>query len=82
MFQKVPNVKFRKKIVSKNGISRLSVENFLAQSPEKIRWGTLRNIRKVRLSKNFMIKRLITLFSVDFFSRTPPLKFIGEPLCV
>ena len=71
-----------KKIVSKNGISRFSVENFLAQSAEGFRCGTLRYIRKVRLSKNFMPKRLISLFSVNFFSRKMPIKFIGEPLCV
>ena len=29
-----------------------------------------------------MTKRFITLFSVEFFSRIPPLKFVGEPLCV
>ena len=82
MFQKVPNVKFRKKLWVRTEYHDFPSKIFLAQSPEKIRWGTLRNIGKVRLSKNFMIKRLITLFSVDFFSRTPPLKFIGEPLCV
>ena len=30
-----------KKLMQKNGISRLSVENFLSQSAEKFRWGTL-----------------------------------------
>ena len=55
-----------KKIVSKSGISRFSVENFLAQSAEGIRCETLRYIRKVRLSKKFMPKRLISLFSVEF----------------
>ena len=72
-----------KKIVSKNGISRFSVENFLAQSSEKIRWGTLRYIRKVRLSKNFMTKRLITLFSVDFFfTYTASKVHWGIPVCL
>ena len=56
-----------KKIVSKNGISRFSVEIFLAQSAEGFRCGALRYIRKVRLSKKFIPKRLILLFSVDFF---------------
>ena len=71
-----------KKIVSKNGISRFSVEIFLAQSAEGFRCGALRYIRKVRLSKKFIPKRLISLFSVDFFSLKMPIKFIGEPLCV
>ena len=56
-----------KKILNENGISRFSVENFLAQSADKFRCGTLRYIRKVRLSKNFMPKRVISLFSVEFF---------------
>ena len=70
-----------KKLMQKNGISRLSVENFLSQSAEKFRWGTLRYIRKVRLSKNFMPKRVISLFSVEFMSRLLPIKLAGEPLC-
>ena len=71
-----------KKFMRKNRIPRLSVENFLSQSAGNFRWGTLRYIRKVRLSKNFMTNRLKTLFSVEFFSRIPPLNFVGEPLCV
>ena len=104
-----------KKIFNENGISRFSVENFLAQSAierseifryriflcmrtenhvvhskffvsqyAKNSWerllrfkmfgirklfGTLRYIKKVRLSKNFMPKRVISIFSVEFFSR-------------
>ena len=70
-----------KKLMQKNGISRHSVENFLSQSAEKFRWGTLRYIRKVQLSKNFMPKRVISLFSVEFLSRLLPIKLAGEPLC-
>ena len=70
-----------KKLMQKNGISRISVENFLSQSAEKIRWGTLRYIRKVRLSKNFMPKRVRSLFSVEFMSRLLPINLAGEPLC-
>ena len=68
--------------MQKNGRSRLSVENFLSQSAEKIRWGTLRYIRKVRLSKNFMTKRVIWLSSVEFFSRILPIKLGRESLFV
>ena len=71
-----------KKLMQKNGISRLSVEIFLSQSAGKFRWGTLRYIRKVRLSKKFMPKRMILFFSVEFFSRILPINFVGEPLCV
>ena len=56
-----------KKILNKNGISRLSVDNFLSRNAEKFCWETLRYIRKVRLSKNFMPKRVISLSSVEFF---------------
>ena len=68
-----------KKLMQKNRKSRLSIENFLSQSAKKFRWGTLRYIRKVRLSKN--PKRVISLFSVEFMSRLLPIKLAGEPLC-
>ena len=48
-------------------MSRFSVENLPSQGAERLRCGTLWYIRKVRLSKTFMTKRLITLFSVEFF---------------
>ena len=68
--------------MNKNGKSRFSVGKFLAPSAERFRCGTLRYMRKVRSSKNFMPMRLISLFSVEFFSRILPIKFVGEPLCV
>ena len=70
-----------KKPIQKNGISRLSVDNFLSQSAENFRWGTLLYMRKIRLSKKFMPKRVISLFSVEFMSRLLPIKLAGEPLC-
>ena len=71
-----------KKNLNKNGISRFSVENFSAQSAESFRCGTLRYIRKVPLSKNFMPWRVISLFLVEFMSRLLRIMFVGEPLCV
>ena len=71
-----------KNILNENGLLRFSVENFLAQSAEKFRCGTLRYIRKIRLSKNFMPKRVISLFSVEFFSRILPTKLGRESLFV
>ena len=68
--------------MNKNGISLFSVGNFLAQSAKKFRCGTLRYMRKVRLSKNYMPMRLISLFSVEFLSSILPIKFVVEPLCV
>ena len=68
-----------KKLMQKNGISRHSVENFLSQNAEKFRWGTLRYIRKVRLSKNFMPKRVISFSSVEFLSRLLPIILAGDP---
>ena len=70
-----------KNFIDKKVISRFPVENFLSR-PKKFRWGTLRYIRKVRLSKNFLTECLISLFSVEFFSRIMPTKFVGEPPCV
>ena len=71
-----------KKKLNKNGISRFSAEKISAQSAKRFRCGTLRYSRKGRLSKNFMPKRVITLFSVDFFSRILPIKFVTESLFV
>ena len=71
-----------KKFMIKNGISRLSVESFLAQSAAGFPCRTLRYIRKVPLSKNFMPWRVISLFSVEFMSRLLRIMFVGEPLCV
>ena len=71
-----------KKIFNENGVSRFSFENFLAQSADKFRCGTLRYIRKVRLSKNFMPKRVISIFSVEFFSRILRTKLGRESLFV
>ena len=68
-----------KKLMQKNGISRLSVENFLSQSAEKFRWRTLRYIRKVRLSKNFSPKRVISLFSAEFFHEYCLKISVGNP---
>ena len=70
-----------KNLMQKNGKSPVSVENFLSQSADKFRWGTLRYIRKARLSKNFMPKRVMSFFSVDFMLRLLPIKLAGEPLC-
>ena len=72
--------------LNKNGISRFSVESFSPQSAERLRCRTLRYIRKVWLSKNFMPRRVISLLSVEFFSRILPIKlgreslFVSEPL--
>ena len=71
-----------KKILKKNGKSRFSIENLSAQSAERFRCGTLRYIRKVRLPKNFMPKRVISLFSVEFMPRLLPIKFVVEPPCL
>ena len=72
-----------KKLSIKNGISRLSVEIFLLRVPKDFRCGKLRCIRKVRLSKNFMPKRVISVFSA--FSRFTAFKVFkvrwGTPLC-
>ena len=49
------------------GVSRFSIENFLSHSTEKFQWGTLRCIRKFRVSQNFMHKKDISLNSFEKF---------------
>ena len=58
-------------------------KNFLLRLPKDFRCGKLRCIRKVRLSKKFMPKRVISLFSVDFFFFTYTAYKVryGIPLC-
>ena len=81
MFQKVPNVRFRKKLWVRTEYHDFPSKIFCLGA-EKFRWGTLRYIRKVRLSKNFMNKRLITLFSVEFFfTYTASIVRWRTPLC-
>ena len=75
-------MRYRKKNLNTNGISRFSDENFSAQSPERFRCGTLRYSRKGWLSKKFMPKRVISFFSVEFFSRILPIKLGRESLFV
>ena len=58
---------------AKEGVSRLFVQNFLSLSTEKIRWGTLRCIRKFQVSKNSMHQRggrLSRLSVENFFSHS------------
>ena len=49
------------------GVSRFSVENSLTHSAKKFCGGTIQCFTKLRVSKNFMHKKRISLFSLDFF---------------
>ena len=80
-FQNVSNVRCRKDLCKRMEYHDFP-SKFFCLGAEKFRWGTLRYIRKVRLSKNFLTECLISLFSVEFFSRIMPTKFVGEPPCV
>ena len=55
VFQKISCI--AKFYASERGVSRFSVENFLSHSTEKFCWGTLRCIRKFRVSKIYMHQR-------------------------
>ena len=55
VFQKISCI--AKFYASERGCITFFVENFLSHSTEKLRWGTLRCIRKFRVSKNFMHQR-------------------------
>ena len=78
-FQKVSNVRYQKKFMNKNGRSRFSVESFLSQGAEKFRCGSLRYIRKFRLPKNFMAKRSISLFPLNFIHLYCLKSSLGNP---
>ena len=48
------------------GVSIFSVENFLSQIAEKFRRGTF-SLSFFRVSKKFMLRRVLSHFSIDFF---------------
>ena len=65
-------------------VSRLFDQNFLSHSTEKFRWGTLRCIRKFRVSKIFMYRSGggASRFCWNFLShRTETKSFVKEPFC-
>ena len=72
----------------REGVSRFSVEKFLSHSIKKFRWGTLRCIRKIRISKYFMPRRErerggdYHVSPSKTFCLTVPIKFVGEHFCV
>ena len=82
----------------REGLSHFSVEKVLSHSTRKCRWGTLRCIRKFRISKQFMHQRErerererdreagnIGKYHVSpskTFCLTVPIKFVGEHFCV
>ena len=66
MYQKISDVeKFYAS--EREGVSRLSVENFLSHNTEKFRWRTLRCFRKFPVSQNFMHKKGTLLNSIEKF---------------
>ena len=78
-FQKVSNVRYRKFFCKRTEYHDFP-SNFFCLGLKKNRWGTFRYIRKIQLSKNFMRKRAISLFSP--FSRFTAYKIRwGTPLC-
>ena len=66
--------------IREGGVSRFSVENFLSHSTEKFRWGTLRFIRKFRVSKNFNASERggYHVCPSKTFCHTVPKNFFGE----
>ena len=65
--------------MQKRGVSRLFVQNFLSHGTEKFRWGTLRCIRKFRVSKNYMHQRRgVSRSPSKIFCQTVPKNFVGE----
>ena len=78
---------FRRLLVSKffmdkkGGISRVSVENFLSDSAEKFRSGTLQCVINFGYRKILCIRGLCNDFLSKKFCLTVPKHFVAEPLC-
>ena len=66
----------------REGISRLSVENFLFNSTKKFRRGNFLFFRKIRVSKNFMPKRGTSRFCIENFLSHSAENFVGQPFSV
>ena len=72
----------------REGVSPFSVVKFLSHSTKKFRWGTLRCIRKFRISKQIMHRRErererdYHVFPSKICCLTVPIKFVGEHFCV
>ena len=62
------------------GVSIFSVKNFLSQIAEKFRRGTF-SLSFFRVSKKFMLQRVLSRFSIDFFCLTVLEHFVEEPFC-
>ena len=62
------------------GVSIISVEYLLCQSAEKFRRGNIVCLY-FRVSKMFMLQRVMSQFSVQFFSLTVPKHFVEKPFC-
>ena len=67
----------------RGGVSKFSVENFLSQSAEKIRRGTLLCFRKFRVPKIVRDKRRggYRDFLSKLFCLTVPKHSVEEPFC-
>ena len=78
---------FRRLLVSKffmdkkGGISRVSVENFLSDSAEKFRSGTLQCVINFGYRKILCFRGLCNDFLSKKFCLTVPKHFVAEPLC-
>ena len=77
------NFPMAKKFMDKKGeggISIFSVENFLSQNAEKFRTGNF-YLSFFRVSKMFMLQRVMSRFSVEIFCFPVPKPFVEEPFC-
>ena len=62
-------------------LSSFSIENFLSHSAEKIPRATLYDINIFEYRKFFMLQRVMSRFSFEFFCLTVPKDFVEEPFC-
>ena len=68
-------------VVYAKGYHDYSVEKCLFHSAEKFCRGTFLCFRKSLVSKNFMLQRVMSRFSVKNFCLTKPKHFVEEPFC-
>ena len=81
MFQTVSNVNYRKDSCKRTDYHDIQSKIFCLRVPKNFVGEQFGISEKFGLSKNFMPKRVISFFSVEFMSRLLPIKLAGEPLC-
>ena len=79
----VRNILVAKKFMGKRGGGSIKVlrRKFFASECQKVSYITPLGCHYFRVSKIFMLQRVMSRFSFEIFCLTVPRNFVGEPFC-